>query len=364
MEKKSKFQELVDDASLVRKCILYVWKRRRTYIKYMIVGALLSLVISFSIPKSYSSSVVLAPETQAGALDGLSGLASMVGVNLGGMGQDAYTVDLYPTIVASMDFSLALSDIKVKSTKLGIETTYGEYITKYKRIPWWSYPVKWVRLLISKLRPDDEPLGAVGGGDGASMLRYVSKKDYNLSKEIQQNIRFAVESLTGVISVTVSGQDPEITAVVADSVVNRLSRFILDYRTRKARADYDYFAAVCDSTKKTYLAVQEKYADYARKHTGVTSPAHQAQMTFLENEVSLAYSAYSTMMGQMQMAQAKILETTPVYTVIESAYVPLYADSPQKTLILILFVFLAFIVATAKLVYCEILSKQWRREKA
>lgn len=364
MEKKSRLQELLDDATLLRRGCIFVWKRRSTYIKYMLVGAVLSLVVAFSIPKSYSSSVVLAPETQGGALEGLSGLASMAGINMGNMGQDAYTVDLYPTIVSSLDFSLGLSEIKVKSSKLNIETTYGEYLQKYERSAWWSYPVKWVRLLISKLRPDDEPLGAVGGGDGASMLRYVSKKDYNLSKEIQQNIRCAVESLTGVISVTVSGQDPEITAVVADSVVDRLSRFILDYRTRKARADYEYFAAVCDSTKKTYLAVQEKYADYARKHTGVTSPAHQAQMTFLENEVSLAYSAYSTMMGQMQMAQAKILETTPVYTVIESAYVPLYADSPKKMFILIVFIFLAFVVATAKLVYCEILSKQWRREKA
>ena len=87
-------------------------------------------------------------------------------------------------------------------------------------------------------------------------------------------------------------------------------------------------------------------------------------MNFLENEVSLAYSAYSTMVGQMQMAQAKILETTPVYTVIESAYVPLYASSPKKVLILIAFVMLAFFASTAHLVYVEILSKKWNKREA
>ena len=361
MKKKSRFQELLDDASLLRRCVIFVWKRRRTYIKYMLIGAVLSLVVSFSIPKSYSSSVVLAPETQGGALEGLSGLASMAGINMGNMGQDAYTVDLYPTIVSSLDFSLALKDIKVKSSKLGINTTYGEYILKHKSEAWWMYPVKWVRTLIGKLRPSDKPLGDNGGD--ADRLRYVTKQDYNLALVIQQSVRCAVEKLTGVISVTVTEQDPEIAAIVADSVVNKLSGFILDYRTRKARADYEYFASVCDSTKRTYLDVQAKYADYARKHTAVTSPAHQAQMTFLENEVSLAYSAYSAMMGQMQMAQAKILETTPVYTVIESAYVPLYAGAPKKILILLVFVFLAFAAATVKLVYGEILSKQWRNEE-
>ena len=360
MEKKSRFQELLDDASIVRRCAVFVWKRRCTYIKYMFVGAVLSLVVSFSIPKSYSSSVVLAPETQTGALDGIAGLASMAGLNMN-MGQDAYTIDLYPTIVSSLDFSLAIKDIKVKSAKLGIETTYGEYILKHKRQAWWMYPIKWVTSLIGKLRPADDYAGV--GEDSAVKLRHITKMDYNLAQEIQQNVRCAVETLTGVISVTVTEQDPEIAAIIADSVVNKLSDFILDYRTRKARADYEYFASVCDSTKRIYLDVQSEYAEYARKHTAVTSPVHQAQMTFLENEVSLAYSAYSTMMGQMQMAQAKILETTPVYTVIESAYVPLYAGAPKKMLILIAFVFVAFAAATVKLLYGEILSKQWRNEK-
>ena len=360
--KKTRFQELIDDVSVLRSCCHFVWSRRSTYIKYMIVGVIVALIVAFSIPNKYTSSVVLAPETQAGALDGLSGLASMAGLNMGNMGQDAYTVELYPTIVSSFDFSLALSNIKVKSSEINEELTYGEYLVKYRKQAWWMYPVEWINALYAMLRPADEPLVNVAGDENS--LRYVTKKEHNVGRMIQANVNCAVETLTGVISVTVTDHDPEIAATVADSVVNRLSNFILEYRTRKARADYEYLSAMCDSTKKTYLEVQTKFADYASKHLSITSPAHQARMNFLENEVSLAYSAYSTMVGQMQMAQAKILETTPVYTVIESAYVPLYASSPKKVLILIAFVMLAFFASTAHLVYVEILSKKWNKREA
>lgn len=362
MKKKTRFQELIDDANVLRNSCGFVWKRRVTYIKYVSIGVVVALIVAFSIPKKYTSSVVLAPETQAGALEGLSGLASMAGLNMGNLGQDAYTVELYPTIVSSLDFCLELGNIKVKSSNIEAETTYGDYLIKYRKQAWWMYPIEWIRMLIAKLRPADTVPGAAASG--GETPRYVSKKEYNVAMMIQTNVSCAVETLTGVISVTVTDFDPEIAATVADSVVNRLSSFILEYRTRKARADYEYLAAMCDSTQKSYLAVQAKYADYASKHLSVTSPLHQAQLNFLENEVSLAYSAYSAMAGQMQMAQAKILETTPVYTVIESAYVPLYASSPKKILILIAFVMLAFAVATAKLVYVEILRKRWKEGEA
>ena len=78
----------------------------------------------------------------------------------------------------------------------------------------------------------------------------------------------------------------------------------------------------------------------------------------MQNEVNLAYTAYSNMVAQVQMAGAKIMETTPLYTTIDSAYVPLKADSPKKLIMLVVFVFMACIIATAKLVYVQFLGKR------
>ena len=51
MENKSRMQELIADVKVLRKCFRFVWKRRYTYI-YSIIGIILSLIVSFSIPKT------------------------------------------------------------------------------------------------------------------------------------------------------------------------------------------------------------------------------------------------------------------------------------------------------------------------
>lgn len=354
MENKSRMQELIDDVKVLRKCVRLVWKNRNTYILYSLIGVALSLVVSFSIPKTYSSSVLLAPETTEGQLGGnISSVAGLAGLNFG-ENQDAFTVDLYPTIVSSSDFTLGLSGVKVKSSKLGIETTYGNYLLKYDKHPWWNYPINWMKATVANLFKNNEE----SDNKTSAGLRCLSKKDYDICGRIQGNVRFSVENLTGIVSVTVFDHDPEIASIVADSVVGRLNSFILDYRTSKARRQYEYTSALCDSTRLNYLNVQDRYVKYVATHQALNSPVQKAEMDFLEKEVDLAFQSYNTAMLQNQMAQAKILESTPVYTVIESSYVPLYADSPQKVILLIVFVMFSFIMATIRILYLEFISKK------
>ncbi len=354
MEKQSRIQELANDINALRKCCNILWKNRRMYIKYVFVGIVISLVISFSIPRTYSSSVLLAPETADGEVGGtISSVAGLAGLNLGG-NRDAFTVDLYPTIVYSYDFILGLSEVKVKSSELGVETTYADYLLKHAKHPWWNYPIKWLKTTIANLLED-------GGEDNNGLptgLRYLSEKEYALCEKIQDNVRFSVEKLTGIVSVSVFDHNPEIASIVADSVVERLNNFILDYRTSKARKQYEYTSALCDSTRLNYLALQDRYVKFVATHQALNSPIQKAEMDFLEKEVDLAFQSYNTAMLQNQMAQAKIFESTPVYTVIESSYVPLYADSPKKLFMLIIFVMLSCVIATIKVFYSEFFSKK------
>lgn len=364
MNKKSRLQELYDDLLAVKKGLRFVWLRKSIYIKYCAVAVVLALVVSFSIPKSYSTSVVLAPESQSSGFGaGLASLASMAGINMGGVTEDAYTVDLFPTIVSSNDFILDLFNVRVKSSKRNIDTNYATYLAKHQLKPWWMYPVGWSRSLINKIFPPTDvvkPQGSGTQGDGPS-IRYLSKSQLALCYKIQSNLFCVVDKMSGVIVITANDQDPEISATIANATVNKLNKFILDYRTRKARNDYEYMSALCDSTKSAYIDAQKRFTEYARTHIDVYSPEAKMKMMVLENEVTLAYSTYSTVASQMQVAQAKILEATPVYTVVESAYVPITAKSPRKMIIMVIFVFFACVLATLRLAYVIVKQKKWRR---
>ncbi len=73
----------------------------------------------------------------------------------------------------------------------------------------------------------------------------------------------------------------------------------------------------------------------------------------LENEASLAFNLYNQTAQQVQKAQAKVQETTPVYAIITPATVPIKAASPRKALILIGFTFLAFVACASWILFIQ-----------
>ena len=117
-----------------------VWASRKLVFKACGIAALVGLVVAFSIPREYSTSVTLAPESGGKSGGGSMGaLAAMAGINLGSSsGEDALSPDLYPDIVSSTPFLIELFDVKVKDQKEKIDTTLYAYLKDNQRAPWWS----------------------------------------------------------------------------------------------------------------------------------------------------------------------------------------------------------------------------------
>ena len=102
-----------------------VWASRKLVFKACGIAALVGLVVAFSIPKEYSTSVTLAPESGGS----MGALAAMAGINLGtSSGEDALSPELYPDIVSSTPFLIELFDVKVKDQKAKVDTTLYAYL--------------------------------------------------------------------------------------------------------------------------------------------------------------------------------------------------------------------------------------------
>ena len=60
-----------------------LWKERKFLLKGCGIAVVVGLIVAFSIPKEYTTTVKLAPETQdAAKKSSLGGLAAMAGINL------------------------------------------------------------------------------------------------------------------------------------------------------------------------------------------------------------------------------------------------------------------------------------------
>ena len=63
-----------------------------------------------------------------------------------------------------------------------------------------------------------------------------------------------------------------------------------------------------------------------------------------ENDMQLKYNIYQQVVEQLQLAQAKVQEKTPAFTVVQSASVPIRPSSRSKIMTIFIWMFLGFIV--------------------
>lgn len=339
-----------------------LWKQRRKLIIWSIWGAVIGLIIAFSIPREYATSVKLAPEINdtknPGA--GLGALASMAGLTTGASGgTDAVSPMLYPDVVSSVPFLTGLFDVEVPLKEDGRTMTVQEYMEEESKSPWWSVILGLPGKIIGLFKSEEEV-----PADHKLNSFQLTMDESELVESLSKRVTATVDTKTSVVTIDVLMQDPLVSAVLADTVVSRLQEYITDYRTNKARKDLAYAQKLNREAKDHYYEAQQKYADYVDRNQGIAFRSAQTIRERLENEAALAFNLYNQTSQQVQKAQAKVQETTPVYAVITPPTVPIKPASPRKILILIGFTFLAFAACAAWILFLKPYLEQHKQKLA
>lgn len=315
---------------------------RKSLVIFLVIGAVLGIVIAISKPKTYTAEVLLAPEMSSGGLglsENLADMASSFGIDIsqGSKGIDAIYPEIYPDVVTSYDFVHQLFNVPVRLKTDNRTRTYYEHITKEAKIPFWDRPKLWITKMLKK--KDIKTTGVDGKPDPFKM----SNTDDEICKAISKSIDCMVDKKTSVILISVSDQDPLVAAIMTDTVQRRLQAYITNYRTKKARNDFDYYRKLYLEAKAKYTKAQRVYASYCDANQDVVLESFIAKRDELENEMQMAFNVMSQMATQMQGAQAKVQEKTPAYTMIESAKMPHKASSMSRAMIVLVTIFLALI---------------------
>ena len=340
-----------------------LWDQRKKLIIWSVCGAVIGLIIAFSIPREYTTDVKLAPETtdNKAAAGGLGALASMAGLGTSASGADAVYPQLYPDVVSSVPFVTSLFNVKITtSDKDEPQTmTVEQYMEDELRAPWWSVITGAPFKLLGMLRGGDEEAGT----KPLDNFR-LTQDEARLVEAVNRRITASVDQKTSVVTISVMMQDPLVSAVLADTVVNRLQAYVTDYRTNKARKDLEYAETLNEEAKADYYAAQQKYAEYLDRNQGLAFQSARITSDRLQNEAQLAFSLYNQTEQQVQKAKAKVQETTPVYAIITPATVPVKPTSPRKALILVGFTFLAFVACAAWILFGAPIIQQQKEKKA
>lgn len=327
MEENKKDLKVIDIIDIIKK----LWANKKLFAKTLPIAFVLSYIYIIGFPRYYTTDVKLAPELDGTSMNStLGSLASSFGFDIDNLqSNDAITPLLYPGLMEDNGFVTSLFNVQVKSKDGSINTTYHDYLEKYQKSTIWSVPFNWIKNLFKKKQE---------GGAGIMDPYDLSTSEDAIAGSIRDKIKINFDKKTGVITITIKDQDALICRTIGDSVKTRLQDFITDYRTSKARTDYEYYLKLTMEAKQEYEEAFQRYGQKADANSKVALKSVELKLEDMENELQLKYNTYTTLNTQMQASKAKVQERTPAFTLIKGASVPIKPSEPKRM------VFVAFIL--------------------
>ena len=315
---------------------------------YSCTAGVIGVILAFATPKIYKSTVILAPEESGSSFSGsISSLAAMVGMNMKiGQTGDALYPEIYPDLMGSTGFVVGMFPVTVTRNKTGETYTYFDYLDKHQKKAFYEYPQDWIKQ-VKDLFTTEEKVPA----DHKVNPKHLTKKEFDVAKNIMGKIDCSVDKKTNVITIEVEDQDPLIAATVADSLQMHLQRTITDYRTKKARIDLEYMQKLFDEAYKEYAKARQKYAAFGDSYMNLKMQSYVLKGDELENEMQLKYTIYQQVVEQLQLAKAKVQERTPAFTIVQEATVPVKHSSRPKIVTLIIWMIFGFLLRAGILLW-------------
>lgn len=316
-----------------------VWKAIVTHkLSILVITVLftgLGAFFSLTLDNQYESEVKLLPEVESklsgsSSLGGLSSLAGLAGINLSGAmaGSDAIQPAMYPEIVQSMPFLQELSLSSVYNLKQKKYQKLADYLKQDNS----NAPITLFKGDKNKLASDLENI-QIPKGVLSSELINITKEESAILKLLKESILIEIDKKSNLINISATSLDPVISANLANLVLIQLRKYIVQYRTEKARKELIFLIDRQAEARKRYDQALFTLSNYKDQNRNVFLNVAKDQGKKLQYEVDLAFNVYSNLTSQTTEAKIKLQKETPVFKVLEPAQIPLNRTSPKRSLI-------------------------------
>lgn len=358
-------KEVVNDEIDLIEVFRKIWDDRKTIYKSMAVCFVIGLIIAFGSPKEYKAEVTLLVETSSGT-NGMSGLlqqfGGLAGLNIGGAtGEDALTPELYPDIIKSTPFLLEVMDSKVTDSKYDSTLKVSEFLDRHTRGGVMSFVMGYTIGLPGKIIGwiKGKPMEEVAFNKQSTKAFKLTHKQTSIAGDLLKRITAKQGESSTTMKISVEMQDPQVAAQLTDSVVKSLTAYIIDYRTQKAKVDFNFVQERHKEAEVRYNKAQQALAYFKDQNQNVILASAKTTEQSLQAEYNLAFNIYNTLSQQLEQAKMKVQEKTPVFKVMDPAKVPLQKSKPKTSLILVGMIFLGGFMGVG-IIFWKIIYKEFR----
>ncbi len=307
-----------------------LWANKYNVLKWAGFGIIFGFIVWLSIPNTYTSNAKMLAEENTNSMGTMAGsLASMMGVgNNNTTDGRSLPSSLYPEIVKTTPFLMEFCDIKVDFEDKTIPL--WKYITNKQDKSWFthltstpSYLITWISKMGKETVDTLTPHNSISWRN--------TYKYY-----INQAIKMENAEDNNIISLNVTTQDPKISNTLVDSILLHLQEYATQYKTRKTSQLIESLLLMQENAKNKYYVADNNYAEIMDRNTNLLSNRSKIKLERLKDERDIAFSVYQQLTTQVESQLTKLMEETPIFTVIEPSYEVTGPTAPNRFVLMII----------------------------
>ena len=316
-----------DDEIDLLALLLKIWNGKKTILKYFIIFLLIGIFIAIFSKKEYTAtSLVLAQESGSSSGGGLSGLASLAGINLGSSSGELISPKLYTSIATSIPFQRKMTQ---KAGALDMVK---------------KYTIGLPGVIIEAFSSKDKEVVPEPTADGSLKVYSITPEEKELFSLLSSQLQITNNEKDNTISFSFSMGDPVAAAQMLSQAKKTLQETIIEFKTRKAKSQLEFIERQYEEAEKNFKEKQMRLAAFQDSNRGLITAVPMTRQTQLQAEYSLANNVYIELAKQLENQKIKLQEDTPAFIDIEPVSIPLEKSKPKRVMIIAIWGFLGVVV--------------------
>jgi len=365
MEKTSKAVTSNSDEIDLLELAKTAWDKKRLIVLTVVVFAVIGVLVALLLQNEYTAGSTFVPQTsEQGKVGGnLGGLASLAGINLGGLsGGSEIPPSLYPKIVSSVNFRKDLLNGSLNIKGLGQPVTYQYYYDSIYRPGLISLVAKYTvglpAILIQTLKGNEVVESSIGDHG----LINVTENEFEHFKRLEGQVSIQFNEKEGFVSLSFSMPEPLMAAQMAKYAEELLQKEVIEFKIQNAREQLKFTEERFEEKKIEFEDIQKKLANFRDRNQNLSSAMVLNQLQKLEAEYNFAFNIYTELAKQLEQAKLQVSKDTPIFSIIQPVTIPIEKSAPKRPLIVVVFVFLGLIISFGYVFGSEFLvglKEQW-----
>jgi len=352
MKEESKHLNAIEEDTIDIIAILKeFWVARKTILKITLVFTLLGLFVAIFTKNEFTASTTFVPVNQGESVKGsLGGLASLAGINLGsGTSGAEISPELYPQIVSSIPFQLALLNTPLTIEGQQEPVTYKDYYENVYSPGFLAHLKKYTLglpgVLLSLLKPVVKETEKKNNPQENELI-HISFTDNELIEQLANQINLEVNSKEGFVSISVTLPEARASAQLALKAQQLLQDYALQFKTQKSIEQLDYIKDRYAEKQKEFNTIKIALARFQDQNSGINTALGRTKLLQLQADYDLVFSVYSELAKQLETQQLQVKKDTPLFTVLKPVTVPIEKSAPKRGIILMVYLFLGLVLGS------------------